>query len=318
MKAGESRHAGSPPAEHDPAIDTTFGAADYSRTNDFATTMYLRPRTLEEACDALAKGSLRILSGGTDIYPALVDRPQTEVLLDISRLQGLDRIDIGPDTIRIGGRTTWRTIAGADLPPCFDALRQAAREVGGIQIQNAATIAGNICNASPAADGVPPLLALDAAVELVSSKGTRLLRLDAFILRNRRTAREPGEIVTAILVPRSVDRGRSVFLKLGARRYLVISIAMVAAVVEADAQGRVAQARVAVGACSEVARRLADLERDLVGRAARPGLGTAVTPGHVAGLAPIDDVRASAAYRLDAVCKLVARALDAAVAGAEP
>jgi CO/xanthine dehydrogenase FAD-binding subunit len=318
MRAGEPSPRRVLAPEHDTAIDTTFGAADYLRTNDIATTMYLRPRTLEEACDALAEGSLRILSGGTDIYPALVDRPQTEVLLDISRLPSLDGIDIGPDTIRIGARTTWRTIAGGDLPPCFDALKQAAREVGGIQIQNAATIAGNICNASPAADGVPPLLALDAAVELVSSRGTRRLRLDAFLLGNRRTAREPGEIVTAILVPRTIDRGRSAFLKLGARRYLVISIAMVAAVVEADALGRVAQARVAVGACSEVARRLTDLERDLVGRAARPGLGAAVAPGHVAGLAPIDDVRASAAYRLDAVSTLVARALDAAVAGTEP
>jgi CO/xanthine dehydrogenase FAD-binding subunit len=275
--------------------------------------MYLRPRTLEEACDALAGGSLRILSGGTDLYPALVDRPQTEVLLDISRLPGLDGIDIGPDTIRIGGRTTWRTIAEADLPPCLDALKRAAREVGGIQVQNAATIAGNICNASPAADGVPPLLALDAAVELVSVEGTRLVGLDAFILGNRRTARRPGEIVTAILIPRTIERGRSAFLKLGARRYLVISIAMVAVIIEADARGCVGQARVAVGACSEVARRLMDLERDLVGRAARPGLGAVVAPGHLTGLAPIDDVRASAAYRLDAVSTLVARALDAAV-----
>jgi CO/xanthine dehydrogenase FAD-binding subunit len=305
-------------------LDSAGAGADHLHTNKFLRRraaarmrMFLRPRTLREAVEALAAPEVRILAGGTDFYPALGERKAAWPVLDVTAIPELRGIEVGPEQIRIGAAATWTEVIRTPLPRAFDALKAAAREVGSVQIQNRATVAGNICNASPAADGVPPLLALDAEIELVSRRGERRAPLASFITGNRKTAREDGEIVSAILVPRTTE-GSSAFLKLGTRRYLVISIAMVTAVVEADVQGRVAQARVAVGACSEVARRLADLERDLVGRAAQPGLGTAVTPGHVAGLSPIDDVRASAAYRLDAVRKLVARALDAAVAGTEP
>lgn len=278
--------------------------------------MYLRPGTLDEAVAALSAPGGRILAGGTDIFPAAGDRPLAGPIIDISRLAELDGIVLGDDRIRIGARTSWSTIIAAKLPRCFDALKAAAREVGSVQIQNLGTIAGNLCNASPAADGVPLLLALDAAVELRSQAGTRTLPLFEFIAGNRRTARREDEIVTAVTVPRTIDAGASTFLKLGARRYLVISIAMVAAVVEADADGRVRQARIAVGACSAVAQRLTALEQELVGAPARPGLGALARPEHLAPLSPIDDVRASASYRLDAAMTLVRRALDACALGA--
>jgi CO/xanthine dehydrogenase FAD-binding subunit len=155
-------------------------------------------------------------------------------VLDLSAVTELDAISVGPDMIRIGARTSWTRIARAGLPTSFRALQQAAREVGSIQIQNAGTIAGNLCNASPAADGVPPLLALDAKVELVSVAGIRQLPLADFITGYRKTARQQTELVSAVLVPRTIDTGRSAFLKLGARKYLVISIAMVAVILEAD------------------------------------------------------------------------------------
>ncbi|MDT3381012.1 FAD binding domain-containing protein [Labrys neptuniae] len=273
--------------------------------------MYLRPRTVDEACEALAVEPMRILAGGTDIFPALGERPLTGAVLDLSAIEGLSGIEFGVDLIRIGARTTWSAIARAALPPALHALQQAAREVGAIQIQNAGTIAGNLCNASPAADGVPPLLALDARVELRSAKGTRELALADFITGYRRTARRPDELVSAVLVPRSIEAGRSAFLKLGARKYLVISIAMVAVIIACDDEGRIVEARIAVGACSEVARRLTALETALVGTKAGPGLGAMIEPEHLAGLAPIDDVRASAEYRRDAVRTLIARTLDA-------
>lgn len=276
--------------------------------------MYLQPRTIDEAVDMLARFGGRVLGGGTDLYalagPVLAPKP----LLDLSRLEALAGIDAMPDRVRFGAMTTWRRIADAAwLPPCFDALRAAAREVGSIQIQNRATIGGNLCNASPAADGVPPLLALDAKVELTGADGVRELALRDFILGNRRTALRAGELLTAVLVPRNIDRGRSRFLKLGARRYLVISVAMVAAVVELDEDRRVSQARVAVGACSAVAQRLTALEQALKHVQPSAGLGALVTAEHLAVLAPIDDVRAPAAYRRDAALTLVRRALDACV-----
>ena len=251
-----------------------------------------------------------MLSGGTDFYPALGDRMAQEPVMDISGLRELRGISSDADYIRIGGLTTWSDVIRAPLPRCFDALKSAAREVGSVQIQNRGTVAGNLCNASPAADGVPPLLALDAEVELASSEGSRRMALAEFIVGNRKTQRRTDELVTAIWVPRTLDDAQSSFLKLGARRYLVISISMVAAVVFVE-DGRVRAARVAVGSCSAVARRLNKLEGDLVGASARDGLGGFLTPAHLATLSPIADVRATAEYRRDASLTLVRRALDA-------
>ena len=168
--------------------------------------------------------------------------------------------------------------------------------MGGRQIQSRASVGGNLCNASPAADGVPPLLALDAEVELAGPSGTRRLPLASFITGNRRTALGPGELMVAIHVPRPAHDARSAFLKLGARRYLVISIAMAAATLEIDG-GRIAVARVAVGACSAVARRLPALEAALIGAPVDPRLGNRIDKAQLAPLSPIDDVRGSAAYR---------------------
>jgi CO/xanthine dehydrogenase FAD-binding subunit len=190
-------------------------------------------------------------------------------------------------------------------------LKSAAREIGGIQIQNRGTVAGNLCNASPAADSVPPLLALDAEVELTSQTGTRRLPLVNFIAGNRKTLRQPGEILSRVLVPRTAENANSIFLKLGARSYLVISIAMVAAVLQKDASGRVADARICVGSCSAVAKRLLQLERTLLGAPMSEGLGSLATATHLQDLAPITDVRATASYRQDAALQLVQRALDA-------
>jgi CO/xanthine dehydrogenase FAD-binding subunit len=273
--------------------------------------MFIKPRSLNEALQALAAEGGLPLGGGTDIFPAAVDRQLPGPLVDVKGLAEIRGITIEAAQIRIGGGTSWSDIARADLPPACDALRAAAREVGSVQIQNAGTIAGNLCNASPAADGVPPLLALDAEVELVSLAGTRRMPLAAFILGNRRTARHASEILSAVILPRRHEAANSAFLKLGARRYLVISIIMVAAVVARDDKGRIAHAAVAVGAGSEVARRMTRLEARLRAAPAGQAASALVTASDL-DLAPIDDVRASADYRRDAALTLVRRALAVA------
>lgn len=278
-------------------------------------TRYAKPTDLEEALAVLGERPWTIFAGGTDFYPALGSRPLRQDVLDINGLGALRGIAETADRFVIGARTTWTDISRHEFPPAFDALRQAAREVGSLQIQNVGTVAGNLCNASPAADGVPPLLALDAEVELRSAAGQRSLPLRDFILGNRRTAILPGEMVTAIHVPkRSVD-GRSAFVKLGSRRYLVISIAMAAARLSVE-NGRVREAAVAVGACSAVAQRLAGVEAALQG-ADVGALGQAVMEAPMAELSPIDDVRGSAGYRLDAAREIVARAVLAAAGQGE-
>ena len=274
------------------------------------TGSYTKPRTLAKAVTLLAAGDGRILSGGTDFYPAQGERVVRDRVVDISALGELRSVSRDGNFLRIGGLTTWSDILRAPLPRCFDALKSAAREVGSVQIQNRGTVAGNLCNASPAADGVPPLLALDAEVELVSHRGTRRMALAEFIVGNRKTLRKVEELLTAVLVPRELENAASSFVKLGARRYLVISIAMVAAVIQTDDAGRVANTRVAVGSCSAVARRLPALEAALTGTPAGGGFRGRVRREHLAPLSPINDMRATAEYRTDAALTLVERALN--------
>lgn len=269
---------------------------------------YLRPTSLDEALAALATGPRLVLAGGTDYYPARVGRPPEDDLVDITAIPALGGVTETPSGWRIGAAATWTDVVEAPLPPLFDGLKGAAREVGGAQIQNTGTVVGNLCNASPAADGIPNLLALDATVHLASVSGERQVPVAGFVLGNRRTARRPDEMVTALTIPRPRRPARSSFLKLGARRYLVISIVMVAATAEFAEDGTVAAARIAVGACSAAAVRLGALEAALEGSFPSASL---VAEAHLSSLSPIDDVRATAPYRRDAALTLVRRAVEA-------
>lgn len=271
--------------------------------------MYLRPTDLAEALTALKGRQVSILAGGTDFYPARVERPLPDDVLDITALAALGGVRGEPEVYRIGALTTWSEVLAAPLPRVFDGLKLAAREIGGRQVQNAGTLAGNLCNASPAADGIPALLALDAEVELAAHDGVRRVPLAAFLVGSRRTTRRADELMTAILVPRWGSCARATFCKLGARRYLVISIVMVAATLEADADGTVVRAAIAVGACSEVAQRLAGLEAKVVGKPLTPALSDLLRPDDLAALTPISDVRGSREYRRDAAMTLLRRAL---------
>ncbi len=274
---------------------------------------YLVPADVAAAVEIRGTGCA-VLAGGTDLYPQHVGRAMTGPVLDIGGLSELRGIEQTADAYRIGALTRWADVAAAALPACFDGIRAAAREVGSVQVQNSATVGGNLCNASPAADGIPPLLTLDASVELTSVAGSRVLRLEDFLTGYRQTALRPDELLTAVLVPHDADNARSAFLKLGLRRYLVISVVMTAVVVAVDLDGRIADARVAVGACSPVAQRLPSLEAQLVGRSTDE-LDEASIPEHLSTLSPIDDVRATADYRRRSAAILLRRALQSCGAG---
>ena len=156
----------------------------------------------------------------------------------------------------------------------------SAREVGSVQIQNRATVVGNICNASPAADGVPPLLTLGAQVKIGSLAGERHMPLGDFIQGNRKTALKPGEIVIGLVLPANSTTGVSSFLKLGARKYLVISISMVASRIHVS-DGRISDAALAVGSCSLVAQRLSNLESLIIGREATSDIVELIKEDHL-------------------------------------
>ncbi len=270
---------------------------------------YICPSTLADATSQL-NGDYRIVAGCTDFLPALRQGSSVGRLVDITRVHGLSDIRFVDGMWRIGATATWSEILKYPFPEYFDGLKLAAREVGSVQIQNSGTIAGNICNASPAADGVPPLLALDARLEIRNQETARLVTLGDFLTGVRRTVLQPGDLVTAVLVPALSDRHGSSFVKLGSRKYLVISIAMAAAVIGIDRAGLINDARIAVGACSPVAKRMEGLEAGLLGLPAESLATTLkVSTRHMNCLSPIDDVRGPAGYRLHAAAELCRQAV---------
>lgn len=286
---------------------------------------YCAAKSLEEALDVLAGHAgvcaVSIVAGGTDYFPAkpsrgALEKPQ-ESLLDVTRIAELSEISETAAGWRIGAAVTFSALIATPFPAAFSALKQAARQIGARQIQNVATLAGNICNASPAADSVPVLLAMNAQVELASTRGRRVLDLADFIIGVRQTTLAPDEMLSAVLIPAPHPESCSAFEKLGSREYLVISIAMMAVVLRVTQEGpekrRIAQARVAVGACGPVALRLPALESDLIGRSvADLSADFEVSEAHLAPLSPLDDVRGSAHYRKIAVAEIAMRAIERA------
>lgn len=265
---------------------------------------YSAPTSLKDALELLSNRRLQVVAGGTDYFPSRGNQRSDLDLLDITRVDALKGIEVHDDYFRIGATTSWTDVLQADLPSSFDGLKAAAKEVGSVQIQNAGTLAGNLSNASPAADGVPPLLTLEAEVELSSMSAVRRVPLQDFITGVRSTSIAPNELITSIRLPKLPDHVRSGFEKLGSRRYLVISISMVAAAIGCDKQGRIDFARLAVGSCSPVAQRLLELERDLIGQ--MPDR-IELEERHFEALSPIDDVRGSAVYRKHAVSEQIRR-----------
>lgn len=274
-------------------------------------TLYARPRSLVQALDLLSGSPRRLLAGGTDIYPG-VPAQLPGAVLDLTALPELRGIKPG-DGLRIGAATTWSEIAEARLPVALRALQDAARQVGGRQIQNAGTLGGNLCNASPAADGVPPLLVLGAEVELAGAGGSRRLALSDFITGPRKTALRADEILVAVHLPAAALTGKSAFAKLGARSHLVISIAMAAARLVMDG-GRIVDCSLALGACSPVAMRLPMVESALIGATAHEVAGRLQNVDLASVISPISDIRATADYRLKAAKELVRQAVTEAMA----
>ena len=269
---------------------------------------YIRPKTIDEATNILATGEFKILAGGTDLYPALKDRPVEADIIDISHIHGIRGVSKTQTGWRIGACTTWTDIVHASLPDCFSGLQLAAKEIGSVQIQNVGTIGGNLCNASPAADSIPPLLTLDAVLEIAAPTEIRHLDLSAFLLGVRNTALKSHEIVTAIHIPDQT--AVSSFQKLGARKFLVISIVMAAVALEISSDSTVKNARIAVGSCSPVAMRMKRLEQSLIGSSLdRNALSERMHPAQFNELSPIDDIRGDARFRLEAVQEVLIRLL---------
>jgi len=254
----------------------------------------------------------RALAGGTDLLVDLRERrQQARLLVDISQLAELRGIDAADGEVRLGGGVTVGELLASPLvAAALPALHRAARAFADFLTRNKATLGGNLANASPGADLVVPLLALDARVVLAAPAGERTLALDAFVLGPRRTALGAGELVRAVLVPRA--EGRQSFHKLGLKRGGPIAVVSVATRVRLDAGGRVTGAAVALGAVAPRPVRAVEAEASLLGAPLTPDRIARAADLAAAAARPIDDVRGSRAYRQAMVRALVARDLAAA------
>ena len=261
--------------------------------------MYYRPNKINDALNSLSKQKLTIAAGCTDLLPSTQEDNLGNNILDVSGIKSLRNITFENGFRKIGSGVTWTDLVeNNDLPKCYDMLKECSLQIGSRQIQNLGTIGGNLCNASPAADSVPCLLSLDASIELLSVNGKRVLKLEDFIKGSRKTELQNDEILSAILIPKEAELGNSSFLKLGARKYLVISIAMIACKLNLK-NDIISDIAISIGSCSAVAKRITLLENLLIGKSIKDELTTIILNfNYEKYLSPINDIRGTNLYRL--------------------
>ncbi|HMM85246.1 MAG: FAD binding domain-containing protein [Gammaproteobacteria bacterium] len=280
---------------------------------------YLAPTGLAAALGALAHpGGATVLAGGTDLMPQSHARrvPPRPTLLNIRRVEGLDRVAVDGDALLLGTLVTITTLLEHPLVRAHaPLLAVAADRFASAQVRNAATLGGNLCNASPASDTATPLLALDAEVELAALDDdgevrTRRMRLDAFFDGPGRTRRAPHELLTAVRVPLAPAGQVVRFEKAGTRPALDISTISLALAARRDGRGALHGVRLALGAVAPVPLRARAAESLLEGRVPDAALAAAAAQAAADAASPIDDVRASGWYRRELVRNLTQRMID--------
>ena len=273
---------------------------------------YNAPATIDDALRLKSElgADARVIAGGTDLILKMRDQLYSpSLLIDLQNL-ALDAISCMADDVRIGPCTTHsQLLASADIRTIFPALAEACREFAGPPIRNRGTIGGNIVNASPAADLIPPLLAYDARIVLASSGGNREVELAEFFTGPGQTIMAVNEILTEVRLPNPSVPGAATFIKLGQRRSMAIALVSIATRLSLDKNGLLSEARIVLGSVAPTPVRALDAEALLVGSKPTEELIdiAAVEAGKKA--TPISDVRASEGYRNDMTEVLVRRAL---------
>jgi CO/xanthine dehydrogenase FAD-binding subunit len=272
------------------------------------------PTTLDEALGLLAAegDGCAALAGGTDLLMRIRRRARKyRSIVNLKRVPGLNGIRWDERSgLTLGALTTFRAVETHPIVRShYPALIEAARTVAGVQLRNLATIGGNLGNASPSADSVPPLMALGATVDIASPVGVRTAPIASCVTGPGRTALAHGELFESIRIQRPPARTGSAYLRFSPRSAMDIGIASVAAVVTLDADGRCASCRIALGAVSPTPLRADAAESRMIGEPMTPSLAEEV--GYLAATAarPISDIRGSADYRRAIVRFLTARTI---------
>jgi carbon-monoxide dehydrogenase medium subunit len=280
---------------------------------------FIDAHTIDEALDALAERGeeATVLAGGTDVVVQMQQGSlQPRSLVHIRRLSEIRGIDARERT-EIGALTThWDLGRDAIIRSAHPSLAEAAATVGGRQTQNIGTIAGNVVNASPAADLLPALLGANADVRLVSATGERSLALEDFLLDRKRTALRPDELVTSISLERPGPRSGETYLKVGRRGAMEVAVAGLAVRVQLNGDDTVADVRIAACSVGPRAFRARDAEAALIGTSGEKAAIEEAARLLQAGSSPIDDVRGTAGYRRRVLAALLERAFTTSLTSA--
>jgi xanthine dehydrogenase small subunit len=267
-----------------------------------ASMTVLRPRTVREALAAYANSPTALpLVGGTDVMVTWnLGEMNDRVILDLSRLRDWSRIDETTSSLRIGALATHTQLQQHPIVQRrFPLLVAACATVGGVQIQNRGTIGGNIANASPAGDTLPPLAVYNARVHVISANEKRTVPFLDIFAGVKKTTLRPGELIESIELP-FLDKKpqREMFRKVGTRAAQAISKTVASALLWLARDGTVTDLRIALGSMAPTVRRLHAVETFVKGRKLTPAVIIEASALITADVSPIDDVRSTAAYRL--------------------
>ncbi|MGI3901576.1 MAG: FAD binding domain-containing protein [Janthinobacterium lividum] len=276
--------------------------------NSVISLRYFRPTSLDAALRLIAEASAVTVAGGTALNISKVDRHSGKRIVDLGNLHDSRRIFRGEQHWRISTMTTWSDLLEAsDLPSHFEGLKEAARQIGSLQIQNMGTICGNLCRASAVSDGIPNLLTMNALVELRTVIGFRHLSVNDFLVGDNATVLGADELVVGVIIPDPIRPARSGFVKISARKQFSVSILNVAAALEMNADLTIGAARIAVGGFTPSAVRLRRLEDCLLGCQIGDQVQAVMDDMYLGGLDLADDRRAAAAYRRDTLQSVLGR-----------
>jgi len=271
------------------------------------------PKTLPEAYRHLQElnGRAKLIAGGTDLMVQLHDHiavaPAYLNIWGLTELRGIEEID---EHLRIGALTTYTQMIKSPLiKQHCPILIDAARTVGGAQIQNRGTIGGNVVNASPAGDTLPILAACDAQLELGSRRGIRVVAFNEFYTGYRQTVLAPDELMVAVRLPKPSPNAQLFFQKVGSRRALVISKVVMAAKAEVDHEKRIRSIGLGLGSVAPTVIRLRQTEALLQNQILTEALIEKTRPISMQEVKPITDVRSTEDYRRKIAGNLVTKFL---------
>jgi carbon-monoxide dehydrogenase medium subunit len=274
--------------------------------------VYLKPSRIEDAISALREyDDAYLLAGGTDLLVGMKNK--TIEPKHIIALKGIPKIDsIGFETgFKIGSLTTIREIEVSKVVrEKIPLLGQAAGNLGSIQVRNQATIGGNLCNASPAADMAIALLAMDSKVRIASINNEKVIGLDQFFTGPGSTVLNRHDILLEIIIPNDIEQFKGIFIKLGNRNAMEIGIVNIAILLDADFKsGMCKDIKIALGAVAPTVIRARKAEEQLKGNTLNPELISEASEVASQETNPISDLRASAEYRKNMVKTLVGRGI---------